>query len=70
MDGSRFGLLGLAGEAELADRRRVREPHQHDVSAVADPATGVAVYDTYDRNGWLQVGGTSVARRSSRPSIR
>jgi Ricin-type beta-trefoil lectin domain/Putative Ig domain len=32
-----------------------------DVSAVADPATGVAVYDTYDRTGWLQVGGTSVA---------
>jgi subtilase family serine protease len=31
-----------------------------DVSADADPYTGVAVYDTYDRQGWLQVGGTSV----------
>jgi subtilase family serine protease len=35
-----------------------------DVSAVADPATGVAVYDstTYQgRSGWLVFGGTSVA---------
>jgi hypothetical protein len=30
-----------------------------DVSAVADPATGLAVYDSYD--GWKQVGGTSAA---------
>jgi subtilase family serine protease len=34
-----------------------------DVSAVADPNTGVAVYDTYlhPRGGWLVFGGTSVA---------
>ncbi len=32
-----------------------------DVAAVADPATGVAIYDTYDQGGWLEVGGTSVA---------
>jgi len=35
-----------------------------DVSAVADPNTGVAVYDTYGlgrRGGWLIFGGTSVA---------
>ena len=34
-----------------------------DVSAVADPNTGVAVYDTYRlrRGGWLVFGGTSVA---------
>ena len=33
-----------------------------DVSAVADPATGVAVYDTYNSNGgWNVYGGTSVA---------
>ncbi len=33
-----------------------------DVSAVADPATGVAVYDSFnDENGWNVVGGTSVA---------
>jgi subtilase family serine protease len=32
-----------------------------DVSAVADPNTGVAVYDTYNSSGWLVFGGTSVA---------
>jgi subtilase family serine protease len=32
-----------------------------DVSAVADPNTPVAVYDTTDLTGWVTVGGTSVA---------
>ncbi len=34
-----------------------------DVSAVADPATGVSVYNTYgpDGTGWAQYGGTSAA---------
>jgi subtilase family serine protease len=32
-----------------------------DVSAVADPNTGVAVYDTYRSGGWLVFGGTSVS---------
>ena len=35
-----------------------------DISAVADPNTGVAVYDTYgldDEAGWLVVGGTSAS---------
>jgi subtilase family serine protease len=32
-----------------------------DVSAVADPNTGLAVYDTYGYSGWLVVGGTSAA---------
>ncbi len=35
-----------------------------DVAAVADPATGVAVYDSYSymgQSGWLVFGGTSVA---------
>jgi subtilase family serine protease len=32
-----------------------------DVSADADPNTGVAVYDTYHTGGWLVFGGTSVA---------
>ncbi len=34
---------------------------QADVSADADPSTGVAVYDTFHRRGWLVFGGTSVA---------
>lgn len=33
----------------------------NDVAAVADPVTGVAVYDTYDRSGWFIAGGTSVS---------
>ena len=32
-----------------------------DVAAVADPATGVAVYDTYGDTGWDVFGGTSAA---------
>jgi len=32
-----------------------------DVSADADPHTGVAIYDTFQRRGWLVFGGTSVA---------
>ncbi|EWM11773.1 peptidase S8 and S53, subtilisin, kexin, sedolisin [Kutzneria sp. 744] len=32
-----------------------------DVSAVSDPATGVAVYDSYAAGGWYTVGGTSAA---------
>jgi subtilase family serine protease len=32
-----------------------------DVAAVADPNTGVAVYDTYHKTGWMVFGGTSVA---------
>ncbi|MGD0899501.1 MAG: hypothetical protein ABR915_16840, partial [Thermoguttaceae bacterium] len=32
-----------------------------DVSFDADPASGVAVLDTYGQGGWLQVGGTSVS---------
>lgn len=32
-----------------------------DVSAVADPNTGVSVYDTYQQHGWLVFGGTSVS---------
>jgi Subtilase family len=34
---------------------------QADVSADADPDTGVAIYDTFHRRGWLVFGGTSVA---------
>jgi hypothetical protein len=33
----------------------------NDVAAVADPNTGVAIYDTYDAAGWLEVGGTSAS---------
>jgi subtilase family serine protease len=32
-----------------------------DVAAVGDPSTPVAVYDSYEDSGWIQMGGTSVA---------
>ncbi|MFJ9379558.1 carboxypeptidase regulatory-like domain-containing protein [Streptomyces sp. NPDC101455] len=32
-----------------------------DISADADPASGLAVYDTVGRDGWVQVGGTSLS---------
>jgi N-acetylneuraminic acid mutarotase len=32
-----------------------------DISADADPNTGLAVYDTLGQGGWLQVGGTSLS---------
>ncbi|MFE0464110.1 putative Ig domain-containing protein [Kitasatospora sp. NPDC058965] len=32
-----------------------------DVSAVADPNTGLAIYDTYSAPGWQKYGGTSLA---------
>ena len=32
-----------------------------DVSAVADPQTGVATYDSYQESGWVEFGGTSVS---------
>jgi subtilase family serine protease len=32
-----------------------------DVAAIADPNTGVSVYDTFRTSGWLVFGGTSVA---------
>lgn len=33
----------------------------NDVAAVADPRTGVAVYDTFNESGWVVVGGTSAS---------
>jgi subtilase family serine protease len=33
----------------------------NDIAAVADPATGVAVYDTFGYTGWQVVGGTSAS---------
>ncbi len=44
------------GRAIRAAKRMVA-----DVSAVADPATGVAVYDTYNNPGWLVFGCRSVS---------
>ena len=51
--------LALAGAAGFNTGCANRA--EADVSAVADPNTGVAVYDTYRQSGWLVFGGTSVA---------
>jgi hypothetical protein len=72
--GSSGGLLGLTGSDGTGSGCSAYEPKpswQHDpdcgqrtvadVAAVADPATGLAIYDSYGQSGWLQVGGTSLA---------
>jgi len=46
-----------AWQADTGCARRT----DNDVAADADPNTGVAVYDTYDQGGWLEVGGTSAS---------
>lgn len=70
--GSRSGLLGGAGSG--CSKYEAKPKWQHDtgcskrtvadVSAVADPNTGVAVYDSTPyrgESGWLVFGGTSVS---------
>ncbi len=32
-----------------------------DISAIADPSTGLDIYDTFGQRGWMTVGGTSLA---------
>ncbi|MEA2617509.1 MAG: hypothetical protein QOE72_3292 [Chloroflexota bacterium] len=60
-----------SGASSGCTRFEPKPPWQHDpgcahrtiadVSAVADPATGVAMYDTYQGPGWVLAGGTSAA---------
>ena len=45
----------------LADRHGSPPVTVADVAAVADPATGVAVYASYFSGGWLKFGGTSAS---------
>ncbi|HET8991275.1 MAG TPA: hypothetical protein VFN59_09280 [Acidimicrobiales bacterium] len=47
---------GVYNDSSLCAGRQVA-----DVSAVADPNTGVAVYDTYGLSGWTVFGGTSAS---------
>jgi subtilase family serine protease len=49
----------LTGQASFSTGCTKRA--EADVSAVADPATGVSVYDTYGVSGWYTFGGTSVS---------
>ena len=62
----------LTGGSELRHRLRASAP-MADVSAVADPNTGVAVYDstpTRARRGWLVFGGTSGRLADHRLGLR
>jgi hypothetical protein len=66
---SAWWSAGSGCSAWVAKPRWQTDPHCQmrttaDVSAVADPETGLAVYDTYGLgadNGWIVVGGTSAA---------
>jgi subtilase family serine protease len=68
-NGAVSDLAGGAGSgcsAYVAKPAWQHDGHCHmrevaDVSAVADPGTGVAVYDTFASSGWRVVGGTSAA---------
>ena len=66
--GSVLGVQGTGSGCSKYEAKPSWQTHSgcshridNDVAAVADPNTGVAVYDTYDQGGWLEVGGTSVS---------
>lgn len=69
--GGLLGLGGASGTGSGCSRYEAKPSWQTDsacsrrtvadVSAVADPATGLSVYDTYGQSGWVQVGGTSLS---------
>ena len=62
--GRRLRLLAVrrqAARSRTASTTGCAKRAEADVSAVADPATGVAVYQTYGGSGWAVYGGTSAA---------
>ena len=62
--GAGSGCSGYIGKPTWQKDRACSKRTVADVSAVADPATGVAVYDSYGSTGganWYVFGGTSVA---------
>ena len=60
-DGSGSGCSQYISKATWQLDQGCRERTVGDVSAVADPATGVAVYNTYGGYGWTVYGGTSAS---------
>jgi subtilase family serine protease len=64
-EGTGSGCSGFEPKPSWETDTACKKRMEADVSAVADPATGVAVYDTYPNtdgvNGWAQFGGTSVS---------
>ena len=60
-DGTGSGCSGFESKPTWQTDSGCSKRTDNDVAAVADPNTGVAVYDTYDQGGWLVVGGTSAS---------
>jgi hypothetical protein len=60
-EGTGSGCSGYESKPSWQTDSGCADRTDNDVAAVADPNTGVAVYDTYDQNGWLVVGGTSAS---------
>jgi subtilase family serine protease len=60
-EGTGSGCSGYEAKPSWQTDSGCGDRTDNDVAAVADPNTGVAVYDTYDQDGWLVVGGTSAS---------
>lgn len=59
--GAGSGCAHLAKKPAWQTDQGCKYRSESDVSAVADPNTGVAIYDTYPSGGWGVTGGTSVS---------
>jgi Repeat of unknown function (DUF346) len=60
-EGSGSGCSGYEAKPSWQADTGCTHRTNNDVSAVADPDTGVAVYDSYTYGGWVEVGGTSAS---------
>jgi hypothetical protein len=60
-DGSTSGCSAYIHKPGWQKDRLCSKRTVSDVAAVADPKTGLAVYDTFGYDGWLVVGGTSLS---------
>lgn len=60
-DGTGSGCSKFEAKPSWQQDKGCAKRTDNDVAAVADPFTGVAVYDTYDEEGWTEVGGTSAS---------
>jgi hypothetical protein len=60
-EGTGSGCSGFEAKPSWQHHKGCQNRIDNDVAAVADPNSGVAIYDTYDQGGWLEVGGTSVS---------
>src|SRR5262249_55988033 len=60
-NGAGSGCSGFISKPSWQKDTGCSKRMEADVSAVADPNTGVAVYQTFGATGWVVYGGTSVA---------